>query len=640
MSSKANNFHKWFYERIGDSNQQGQQHHNTHQQDHWLNVMCLTGVDYFSSLGFAPAMAFLYTGLLSPFATFFLVLLNLFGAYPMYAKVAELSPHGQGSISMLQDLLPSWWGKLLVLCLLGFAGTDFMMTITLCSSDAAKHLVENPLAPIWLKHQLGLSLFLVTLLGAVFLKGFRDAIWLAVILVWSYLALSLVVLGVCFKIIWANPSLVYNWQTALFAAYPSYWQIVGLSLLAFPKLALGMSGFETGVAVMPHVRGFATDDETHPLGRIKHAKYLLLTSAVIMSFFLAASAFVTTILIPAAEFGPAGKANGRALAYLAHQLLGSNFGTVYDISTIFILWFAGASAMAGLLNLIPRYLPRYGMAPSWVASLRPLVLLLTTMAIILVLYFKADVDAQAGAFATGLLVLMTSAALASTLAVWNARGYQRYLFLTITLVFSYTTINNIIARPDGLHVASVFILFIILSSFLSRCLRSTELRVGEVKLDAKAEEFLRQACHQDWGEIRLLAHRPNDHDYQGKEHEARKAHSIQNREGDFIFVEVSPTDPSSFVDDSLEITGVEHRGYKIWRCNSASVPNAFAAILLKLRDETGKIPNAYFGWTEGHPIGYVFKYILLGEGETAPLTREILRKAEPDSTKRPRVHVS
>ncbi len=623
---------KWFFERV-DSSAKG------HQQDHWLNVMCLTGVDYFSSLGFAPAMAFVYAGALSPTATFLLVLLNIFGAYPMYAKVAELSPHGQGSIAILQDLLPRWWGKLLVLCLLGFAATDFIMTITLCSSDAAKHVVDNPWTPVWLRHQIILSLSLVTLLGGIFLKGFRDAIWIGVILVWSYLGLTLVVLGVSFQQIFNQPLYLTNWYQSIFAAHHSVAEIAFVSALTFPKLALGMSGFETGVAVMPHVRGFESDTEEAPQGRIKNTKKLLLTAALIMAFFLLTSSITTTMLIPPAEFADQGKANGRALAFLAHQLLGDQFGTIYDISTLLILWFAGASAMAGLLNLIPRYLPGFGMAPSWVASLRPLVLLITIISFSVVLYFKADVDAQAGAFATGLLVLMSSAALAATLAVWK-QPFQRFAFAAITLLFSYTTVNNIISRPEGLHVASIFIMIIIGISFLSRCFRSTELRVMDVKLDAKAQEFLEETRKQFQGEIRLLAHRPGGTNYQLKEEEAREIHSIQRQEGNFIFLEVTPGDPSAFIDDTLDITGVEKDGYRIWRCTSPSVPNAIAALLLKLRDDTSQTPHAYFGWTEGHPLGYVIKYIIFGEGETAPLTREILRSAEPNPKRRPRVHVS
>lgn len=558
----------------------------------------------------------------------------------MYSKVAERSPHGQGSISMLQNLLPKWWGKLLVICLLGFAATDFIMTITLCASDAAKHLVENPYAPWWLKNQLANTLFLVALLGGVFIRGFKEAIYLAVFLVWTYLILTLTVIIASFLNIHQNPELTATYLAHLTSKHSSIWHIVAISVLTFPRLALGMSGFETGVAVMPQIRADSTDTEANPSSRIKKTKYLLFTAAIIMSFFLLASSYVTTVQIPEAAFAPEGKANGRALAYLAHGLLGNGFGTAYDISTCLVLWFAGASAMAGLLSLIPRYLPVYGMAPEWTASLRPLVLLLTAFAFGIVIYFKADVDAQAGAFATGLLVLMSSAAFACTLSVWHESVRQRWLYIIITVVFVYTTVDNIIARPEGLHIASVFIAFILISSFVSRCIRSTELRIGHVQLDEAAQSFLNDLLTHDHGEIRLLAHRPGGLDYAKKEAEAREFHSIQPPEGDFIFLEVRASDTSEFKTTNLMVKGEICDNYRVWKCESPSVPNAIAGILLHLQDTTKKVPHVYFGWTEGHPVLYVIKYILWGEGETAPITREILRSQVPDPKKRPRVHVS
>jgi hypothetical protein len=630
-TSLPNKFRRWFFEGIHES--QRKSAHRT-DQDKWWKVMCLTGVDYFSTLGYSPGISFLAAGVLSPFATIILVLLTLLGALPIYCKVASESPHGQGSIALLEHLLPAWKGKILVLCLLGFAATDFVITITLSAADAATHLAQNPWIPFWMQNKMSITLFMLALLGAVFLKGFREAIGLSTALVSAYLALNAVVIICGFMHISAHWQSLTGWLHRLFEQHGSIEQMLLVSCLLFPKLALGLSGFETGVAVMPHVSGYPGDNPDLPQGRIKHTKYLLTTAAIIMSFFLIGSALTTTILIPAQEFAPGGAANGRALAYLAHEYLGSTFGTVYDLSTILILWFAGASAMAGLLNLVPRYLPRYGMAPHWAQAVRPLVLFFTAVAFTVTVLFNADVDAQGGAYATGVLVLMTSAALAATLSVWQSGIKKRLAFLTITLIFVYTTITNSFERPDGIKIAAIFIGIILVSSLISRIIRSTELRIQKIALDPLAESFLSQAAGST---VRIVAHRPDSMDYDAKMQEAHEVHNIPAEE--IIFLEVQISDASEFGEDELEVTGISYNQYKILRCQSPAVPNAIAALLLFIRDRYQLQPHLYLGWTEGNPAIYILKYLFLGEGETAPVTREILREVEPDPLKRPRVHV-
>ena len=226
--------------------------------------MCLTGVDYFSTLAYQPSIAFMAAGVLSPVATFVLIVLTLLGALPMYSRIATMSPHGQGSILMLEDLFPKWAGKVFVLCLLGFAATDFVITITLSAADATAHLVENPFTPPWLDHPMLITLLLLFVLGLVFLRGFGEAITLAVVLVVAYLSLNVVVIGVSLHHIWAAPRAAGQLEERRCSrSTRTRVTMLLMAMLLFPKLALGLSGFETGVAVMPLVRG---DDDRHRAG--------------------------------------------------------------------------------------------------------------------------------------------------------------------------------------------------------------------------------------------------------------------------------------------------------------------------------------------------------------------------------------
>ncbi len=611
-----------------------------HRHEHpWWRVMCLTGVDYFSTLGYQPGIAALAAGVVSPIATLVLVLITLFGALPMYKRVAEESPHGDGSISMLERLLTWWQGKLFVLCLIGFVATGFVITITLSAADATAHLAENPFTRFVHGHEVLATLLLIALLGAVFLKGFGEAIGVAVVLVAAYILLNVVVIGMGFYQIAQQPWVLSGWTGALFGTYGNPLAMLGAALLVFPRLALGLSGFETGVVVMPLVKGDPTDNPERPEGRIRNAQKLLTAAAVIMSVLLMASSFVTTLLIPHAEFEEDGAAYGRALAYLAHTYLGDLFGTLYDVSSILILWFAGASAMAGLLNIVPRYLPRYGMAPDWARATRPLVLIFTLVCFMVTIIFRADVEAQAGAYATGVLALMTSATVAVTLSARRRRQTRATVaFGVVALIFTYTTAVTIVERPEGLQIAALFIAAIVVTSLASRLWRQTELRVSRVVLDDTARRFIDEACR---GEIRIIAHDTDVRDvreYAKKDREQRACGGILPHEH-VLFLEVSVCDPSEFAPD-LDIKGEEFAGHRVLRAQSAAVPNAIAAFLLYLRDTTGKVPHAYFQWTEGNPLMHLVSYVLFGEGDIAPVTHEVLREAEPEPERRPVIHVS
>lgn len=651
---------RWLYEGTEELEGPYEKEKNHHQHP-WWKVMCLTGVDYFSTLGYQPGIAFVAAAALSPIATMVLILLTLLGALPIYSRVAAESPHGEGSIAMLEALFSRWKGKLFVLVLLGFVATDFVITITLSAADATAHVLENPFVHAnlsFLSHPVYVTLGLITLLGAVFLKGFKEAMGIAVFLVAIYLFLNLIVVATGLYEIFTHPDLISNWKTAVFlnktrgggVEARSLLMVVGLALFVFPKLALGLSGFETGVAVMPLVKS---------PNRIGNTRKLLMTAALIMSFMLISTSFITTMMIPEKEFCPSvacdsprlekdlpqfcscgmekGKANGRALAFIAHEKLGEIFGTVYDISTILILWFAGASAMAGLLNIVPRYLPRYGMAPDWARATRPLTMVFTAICFAVTIIFEADVDAQGGAYATGVLVLMSSAAIAVMLSA-KKRGSKWWVaFGIIAVVFVYTTVLNVIERPDGLKIASLFILAIIAASFVSRALRSTEVRIDKIEFDPVAQQFINELAE---GEIRIVTNRRETGDveeYRFKEHEKRVDNHIPSSDP-VLFYEITPGDASEFK-GKLKIHGCDIEGYKILRTSAPAVPNAIAALLLHLRDTTGKIPHVYFGWSEGNPIIYIARYILFGEGDTAPVTREILRQAEDDPELRPNVHV-
>jgi hypothetical protein len=602
----------WFL-RGGRLDQQAG-HRRTHP---WYMVLWLTGVDYFSTLGYQPGIALIAAGALSPLATIILVAVTLGCALPVYGQVARRSYVGQGSIALLENLIPGWYGKIFILALLGFAATDFVITMTLSAADATQHILENPiLRPLFSEHaRIPLTLGLLALLALVFLKGFAEAIGLAAAVCIPYLLLNLVVLVRGLAEVFYHPMALPHWRDAIHAR-GDWTAILIASGLIFPRLALGLSGFETGVSVMPLIRGHNAESDP-PTGRIANTRKLLAAAALIMSCFLVLSSVVTTLLIPETAYREGGPAAGRAIAYLAHQLLGNAFGTIYDISTILILWFAGASAMAGLLHLIPRYLPRFGLAPEWTAFSRPLVIVLFIANLSVTLVFRANVEAQGGAYATGVLVLMLSAAIASMLALWFERRFlMTFYSALVALIFAYTLIDNVIERPDGIIIASIFIFTMLTVSAFSRYQRSTELRVsGMVFTDHESEVLFERLKNKL---VHLVPIRGDS--YRFRERKAREIHAHYKVRGPLAFVHVRLLDNRSEFFSPIALS-VQREGenYVIHVTQAVAIANTIAYIS-ELLDPI----SILLGLSRKNLMTQSLRFLLLGEGETGLMVYTIL----------------
>ena len=181
----------------------------------------------------------------------------------------------------------------------------------------------------------------------------------------------------------------------------------------------------------------------------------------------------------------------------------------------------------------------------WARATRPLVFVFTGISFLVTILFRADIDAQGGAYATGVLTLMASAAVAVTISSWRKSQKVWVAFLFISIVFFYTTLVNIISQPEGLQIALLFVLAIVLTSFVSRAMRSTEVRIEAIELDEKAQQMIEELAE---GEIRIVTNRRETGDveeYRFKEREKRSDNHIPSFDP-VLFFEVDLGDASEF----------------------------------------------------------------------------------------------
>ncbi len=667
------------------------------EQYYWLWIVCLLGLDYFSTLAYQPSITYQVTKRFGPIATAAVVFVTLFGALPVYCWLAGRSPGGQGSLGIIEKHIRGWRGKTLVLIMLGFAATDFTMLKSLSLADASVHVLHKHdndrreiahVAVGWLKDH-GIAWFgeraapyfdeqlvvtiLLGIVGFVFWfvlrKGFnRNVVRLAVPLVAIYLLMTGIIIAGGLWQLNEHREIFHDWWDQMIRGKfdlverggppLAFWQVVLWALMALPNLALGLSGFEMSMILMPQVQG--KPDEQPPRTRIRNTRKVLITAAVVMSISLLGSVLVTTLLIPHEELQADGGANNRSLAYLAHggrltfgedellwPICGPVFGTAYDIVTVLILCLAGTSVMTALSVLLPLFLTRFGMEFRWTQRWGVLLMLFAAINTLITVWFKAKVEDQRGAYATGVLVLIACAAVVTALdkklALQRLTTGWRFLrwldlgyFTLIAMVFVTTTLAVTMRSPSGLAISCCFIAAVVAMSILSRAWRADELRTIGFGFKDEQSKFL-------WDSLRLtdfpilVPFRPIRETYEQKEIQIREDHHL-SEEADIVFLDVNVDDPSDFFQTlKVEVVRENHRSI-IRVTGSVSVAHAIAATALELSRNSSP-PGLHFGWTEMDMLSASWSYLAFGEGNVPWKVRELIQHAEPNPAKRPRVIV-
>jgi hypothetical protein len=624
-------------------------------------------------------------GRLAPLATVVLVLVMLFAVLPVYLYLAGRSPHGRGVIGLLAATQRGWTGKVLVLVLLGFAATNFVVAKSFSSADAAVHVIQNPLwreplarlansSAAWRSHvpsailqdvldywnlQLVVTV-LIALVGFTLLtylrRGFtRRAIQVAALVTGVYLVLTAVVIGGGLRHLIEHPEIAETWwreatgvSQGTGGGLLAWRHLAAVSLLALPQLALCLAAFELGMIVMPLVRGDESASHDSPRQRIRNTRKMLMTIASILSVYMLGAALVTALLVSPEAQSPQGKAYSRALAYLAHAqgeydlglCFGPGFGTAYDVSAVLILGLAGASVLLGLKDLVPRYLLEVGMELEWAHKIGATTQIFNAIILTVTVLFQASVTAQRGALCTSILVLLTAAALAGVKAgkvpqSAESRPWQLQTWLAILgMGFCAAAVVSILINPVGLLIALAFVAATLSASMLSRFIRSTELRFdGFAFYDCESKFLWETVQHLDF-QI-LVPHRPGRRSVDDKEADIRRWHRLA-ADTPIVFLEVHLGDPSNFT--QRPIMQVIPKGgrvtLRVTEC--VSVAHVIAATALEL-SKHGSPREIHFGWSDERPMRANLKFVLFGQGNVPWLVRELILRAHSNCEQEPRI---
>ena len=662
----------------------------------WWLVLCLIGLDYFSTLAYLPSLAVEAAGPLAPLAALVVVVVTLLAALPVYLYVVGRSPHGRGATGVIERLVPGWPGKLLVLLLLAFVATDYVVTQNLSVADAAEHLRANPyfktyVDPVVTEHfhperfstypvwQRIVQVFDRQLVVTLVLSLVSFSLWawwrtgssrlflrLAAVVVVSYLALNVLVIGSSINYLARDGQpLVHEWlsiartdllvvEGSAAGSLPAAWRLLRLALVSFPYVALGLSGFELSMAVAPLIRGRDDDDPANPRQRIRNMRKLLCTAAAIMACGLLGSVTVAATLVPMREFQDQGAAVHRALSYLAHGgrlsnglpgsalngIFGPEFGTVYDACTIAILCLAGACVAIALRDYVPEYLKRLGMELEWAHRIGIKMRFFNVLVLAVVFLFHAHIASLQWVYATSVLVLLSGGAFAALADLRDRfpKGIVRRLTTLpaamILIFFVSMAVLTVAISRAGLEIALAFSVGILVTSFVSRWIRSTELRFNGFEfVDDESRRLWEQCCTHEFQV--LVPHRPGLYSRVEREQAIRERHRI-GLEFPVILIEAALDDPSDFY--QLPLLRVIHERelqmIQVSRC--ASVPHVIAAIALQMT-KVGRPPELHFGWSNESPLAANVNFLLFGEGNIPWMVRSLIQKAEPNVDRRPRV---